>query len=179
MVSQGQAEEHATHKCHAGELNSSLLSAIQDTVVECAGIKVKLQAAKPENYAELRTLAAGVSSCSDVHSSEDVQALFAIPTFHPVSARRVDSGELVGYAELYRLPHMGRSFDGRLERVVVDESFRGRNLATEMCKYIIAEAKRLQCNRIDLTVEADSALHIYKNKLGFVPISTTVLRLKM
>eukprot|EP01071_Lankesteria_metandrocarpae_P002556 Lankesteria_metandrocarpae@DN2407_c0_g1_i2.p1 len=80
MVSQGQAEEHATHKCHAGELNSSLLSAIQDTVVECAGIKVKLQAAKPENYAELRTLAAGVSSCSDVHSSEDVQALFAIPT---------------------------------------------------------------------------------------------------
>lgn len=45
----------------------------------------------------------------------------------------------MGFLELLRLPHLGRKFDGRLERVVVSEDFRNKGLATKMCQHTIAQ----------------------------------------
>ncbi|CEL99281.1 unnamed protein product [Vitrella brassicaformis CCMP3155] len=87
--------------------------------------------------------------------------------------------ELVGYGELYLMPHMGRGFDGRLERVVVSEGFRGRGLATALCEHIIEQARGpLACGRVDLTVENPAAKHIY-TKLGFEDVQTKMMRLML
>eukprot|EP00921_Rhytidocystis_pertsovi_P004912 GHVQ01008527.1.p1 GENE.GHVQ01008527.1~~GHVQ01008527.1.p1 ORF type:complete len:257 (+),score=60.14 GHVQ01008527.1:319-1089(+) len=87
--------------------------------------------------------------------------------------------ELIGFAELYRLPHLGRNFDGRLERVITREEYRGKGIATKLCEYIVDIAKtKLDCGRVDLTVEKGDARHVYQDKLQFSPVETTVLRKK-
>lgn len=71
---------------------------------------------------------------------------------HPCCAYRNDSNELVGYCELYRLPHIGRNFDSRIERVVVREAFRGRGLATLMCEHLIQQVRYEKYNTSQHTV---------------------------
>lgn len=143
----------------------------------CKDVTVVFRPMEVDDYGAVRDLVPLVSRCFTRFSSQDVQALLALPTYHPWCAIRKDTGALVGFVELLRLPHIGRQFDGRLERVVVSENFRNRGLATMMCEYLITQAKEvLNCGRIELTVEKENARHIYEQKLQFVPVSTTVMR---
>lgn len=132
------------------------------------------------DYDIVRKLLPKVSTCVSTHSEDDITYFLSLPTYHPFVAFREDTGELVGFAEIYRLPHLGRSFDARLERVITTESFRGQGLATRMCECLIDLAKtKLNCNRIDLTVEKADARHIYETKLQFKHVNTTLLRLTL
>ncbi|CDI84718.1 acetyltransferase domain-containing protein, putative [Eimeria praecox] len=93
-------------------------------------------------------------------------------------SKELVEGPLCGFCEVYILPHLGRSADGRLERVVVDPQYRGQGVGTAMCKVVLQFAKeQLGLGRIDLTVEKENAKHIY-TKLGFEPVRTETLRLQ-
>lgn len=85
--------------------------------------------------------------------------------------------KIIGYAELHRLPHMGRGMDGRLEKVLVLEEWRGKKIAQVACQCLLDIARdELHCGRCDLTVEKPDAMAVY-TKLGFEPVETQVLRL--
>eukprot|EP01068_Selenidium_serpulae_P010334 Selendium_serpulae@DN5436_c0_g1_i2.p1 len=130
-----------------------------------------------ESYKKVRELLPGVSRCFVQHSPEVVEAMVNNPSYYPICAFRND--ELVGFAELHLMPHIGRCPDSRLERVVVSENFRGKGLATVLCQEIIAFAKTIDCGRVELTVEKDAARHIYEDKLKFSKVDTTVMRLML
>eukprot|EP00922_Rhytidocystis_sp_ex-Travisia-forbesii_P039237 GHVS01058390.1.p1 GENE.GHVS01058390.1~~GHVS01058390.1.p1 ORF type:complete len:374 (+),score=27.41 GHVS01058390.1:720-1841(+) len=143
------------------------------------GTVVLLRSMNASDYETVRTLLPGVSTCSSFHESKALDSILQLPLYHPFCAFQEDSGEFVGFGELYRLPHLGRKFDCRLERVLTIESFRGKGLATALCQNLILLAKdQLSCGRIDLTVEKSDARHIYEKKLGFKKVATSLLRLK-
>ncbi|VWU49846.1 N-acetyltransferase, putative [Hepatocystis sp. ex Piliocolobus tephrosceles] len=84
---------------------------------------------------------------------------------------------IVGYTELYLLFHMGRFFDSRVERLVVNKNYRNKSFGLLIMYISIYVLKYLYCcNRCDLTVENEIALKLYK-KLKFVNIQTDVYRL--
>eukprot|EP00382_Lankesteria_abbotti_P005524 CAMPEP_0113845282 /NCGR_PEP_ID=MMETSP0372-20130328/669_1 /TAXON_ID=340204 /ORGANISM="Lankesteria abbotti" /LENGTH=195 /DNA_ID=CAMNT_0000814305 /DNA_START=23 /DNA_END=610 /DNA_ORIENTATION=- /assembly_acc=CAM_ASM_000359 len=158
---------------------------MQNVKIRCSpDIEVAIGPMTCADYADVRELIPGVSQCTTTFAEDDVNALLAIPTYHPVCVRLVPSNgnskdsTLVGFAELYRLPHLGRGFDARLERVLIIEDYRGMGLATKLCNYMIEQAKVLGCGRVDLTVEAENAKHVYGNKLHFKEVDTTVMRRK-
>eukprot|EP00918_Siedleckia_nematoides_P049656 GHVU01108836.1.p1 GENE.GHVU01108836.1~~GHVU01108836.1.p1 ORF type:complete len:218 (+),score=21.87 GHVU01108836.1:317-970(+) len=123
-------------------------------------------------------LSSEVSSCEIELAEDAVAQITALNTYFPFVV--IDSsGEIIGFAELYCLPHLGRRCDARLERVVVDETHRGKGIASALCVHILQLAEGvLHCGRVDLTVEKDNARHIYEDKLGFEQIQTTVMRKK-
>lgn len=87
------------------------------------------------------------------------------------------------------MPHFGRGFDGRLEKVLVVEKFRGKKIAQKMCGVLLVVVSGfcnqrfwqardiLKCGRLDLTVEKPDARKVYSN-LGFSKLEgTEVMRL--
>ncbi|GAW81741.1 N-acetyltransferase [Plasmodium gonderi] len=91
----------------------------------------------------------------------------------------LDGKYIVGYTEMYLLFHMGRSFDSRIERLVVDKYYRNKGFGLLIMYISIYVLKYLyQCNRCDLNVENDIALRIYK-KLNFFKVETQVYRLNL
>lgn len=130
------------------------------------------------DYDAARSLVPEVSRCNRWLTKDEFAPLLNIPTFHPYCCYRLDTNELVGYAELHRMPHLGRKFDARVERVVISPNFRDKGLASAMCTELIRRAKdELDCGRVELTVEKPAARHIYEEKLHFKPVDTTVMRL--
>ncbi|CRH00847.1 conserved Plasmodium protein, unknown function [Plasmodium relictum] len=84
---------------------------------------------------------------------------------------------IVGYIEMYLLFHMGRLFDSRIERLVIDKNYRNRCFGLLIMYICIYMLKYLyHCNRCDLNVENEIALKIYK-KLRFLNVDTKVYRL--
>lgn len=138
------------------------------------------------DYPAVREMLPLVSRCQLNFGEEDLNELLRQPSYIPLCCFCAIKGtqgeaekeeELCGYCELYVLPHLGRAADGRLERVVVSPHFRGKGIATEMCRLVLQLAKeQLQLGRLDLTVEKADARHIY-TKLGFTPVETETLRL--
>lgn len=141
------------------------------------GDDVLLTSMTLESYPLVREIVPKVSRCQITHPPEVVRTMIDDPNYYPICAFK--GSDLVGYAELHLCPHIGRMPDGRLERVVVAESFRGKGLATALCREIISLAKKLKCGRMDLTVEKDEARHIYEDKLDFLKVDTTVMRLML
>jgi len=145
---------------------------------ECNGIHVICGPMTRDDYPAVMKLLPGVSRCKTSHVPEEVSKLLSAPTYHPWCAYRLDTGELVGFAEIHRLPHLGRNYDARLERVIVSPDFRRQGLATKFVRHIIQQARdKLDCGRIDLTVEKAEAQTLYCN-LGFAPVATNVYRLE-
>ncbi|KEP65056.1 UNVERIFIED_CONTAM: acetyltransferase, GNAT family protein [Hammondia hammondi] len=155
------------------------------------GEKVILRRMNVTDYAAVRALLPSVSRCPDTLTEAKVASILSLPVFFAwccfsvknaeIEGRdeREAEGDLLGYCEVILQPHLGRKPDGRLERVVVSEHFRGRGLATKLCEAVIQELReRDLCGRLDLTVEKPEARHIYEEKLGFQAIETTVLRLQ-
>ncbi|KJP85831.1 hypothetical protein AK88_04538 [Plasmodium fragile] len=91
----------------------------------------------------------------------------------------LDGKHIVGYTEIYLLFHMGRFFDSRIERLVVDKNYRNRGFGLLIMYISIYVLKYIyQCNRCDLTVDNEVALKIYK-KLNFHNVQTHVYRLHL
>ncbi|SCP04981.1 N-acetyltransferase, putative [Plasmodium ovale] len=89
----------------------------------------------------------------------------------------VANKNIVGYTEIYLLFHMGRCFDSRIERLVIEEQHRNKGyglLIMYICIYVLKYL--YHCNRCDLNVENEIALRIYK-KLKFTKVETEVYRL--
>eukprot|EP01067_Filipodium_phascolosomae_P002927 Filipodium_phascolosomae@DN2524_c0_g1_i1.p1 len=129
-----------------------------------------------DKYLETYSLLKKVSRCTAPHSQSFLESeILSNPLYHPIVC--TNGSQVVAFAELYRMPHLGRLFDGRLERVVVADKMEGLGLATKLCGYIVEQAeKSLLCNRVDLTVENPKAKHIYQNKLQFDCLATQMMR---
>lgn len=153
---------------------------IAPKTVEAKGNQYTIREMTVDDYPPVRKLVPGVSTCDLHHSPEYFATLLQLPTYYPFVLSRNDTGEVIGFAELILLPHIGRTCDSRLERVIVQPQYRGQGLATALCVRILEVAEALLgCNRCDLTVEKPDARHIYQNKLGFTPVTTEVMRLRL
>lgn len=131
----------------------------------------------PQDYPAVRNLLPGVSRCQNVYDVADVAELLSPSTFHPFCGFRIDTGDLIAYGEIHRLPHLARKFDGRLEKIIVAESVRGMGVGTAFCQYLIQQARdHLNCSRLDLTAEKENARSVY-TKLGFQVHPTETMRL--
>ncbi|GIX62536.1 acetyltransferase domain-containing protein, putative [Babesia caballi] len=83
---------------------------------------------------------------------------------------------IIGYIEVYTLPHLGRLFDSRLERVVVDPRYRNHGVCQKMITLALRFCSSfLHCNRVDLICDNPVAMHIYE-KFGFVEVKTNTYR---
>jgi len=135
--------------------------------IDCNGVNVVLGPMTVADYTAVRQLLPSVSRGQMIHTPEEVARLLSVPTYHPFCAYRLDTGALVGFAELHRLPHLSRKFDGRLERLVVSPNFRNQGLATKFVSHVLNQSKAvLNCGRVDLTAENPAAVSIYR-ALGF------------
>lgn len=181
---------------------------VRSTTLDCKGEGVIFRRMRVSDYPSVRKLMPSVSRCFLVFDEEQVAEILSLPTFFAwccfrkqktVADRektreetgggkeggqedeaRQAEGDLLGYCEMILQPHWGRKPDGRLERVVVSEHFRGRGLATQMCREVIQVMKESGIvGRIDLTVEKPDARHVYEDKLGFKEVDTKVLRLEV
>ncbi|PFH36490.1 acetyltransferase, GNAT family protein [Besnoitia besnoiti] len=168
--------------------------------VKCLTVKggeqVVLRRMRVSDYSAVRTLLPSVSRCPETLSETQLAEILRLPVFYAWCCysvrgeqgdgegggqeRAIAEGELLGYCEVILQPHLGRKPDGRLERVVVSQTFRGRGLATKMCQEVIQQIRDAGvCGRLDLTVEKPDARHIYEDKLGFRAVDTSVLRLEL
>ncbi|KAH0474112.1 MAG: hypothetical protein KVP17_000689 [Porospora cf. gigantea B] len=146
--------------------------------VLCNGTPCTIRPATKYDYPELLKLVPLVSRCPSTHDDDMLNEVFSNPWYHPYVVVRDDIGQIVTFGELLRLPHMGRAYDARLERVVTREEFRRNGAATKLCQFMVALASRLRCGRIDLTVENPTARRIYAN-LGFESVKTEVQRVML
>lgn len=110
-----------------------------------------------------------------VHSGhENVPSTATAP--EKAAGQSSHKSKIIGYMEVYMLPHLGRTCDSRLERVIVDPVYRNRGLCHMMIKFVTEFCKdTLHCNRIDLTCENPIAMGIY-TKYGFEPVHSSILR---
>lgn len=146
-----------------------------------------------EEYLEVRPILEGVSRCYVTHPREYVEAMISTPLFYPFilqlnaepdstcdnSQNNVNGSKyekIVAYFEIHVIPHLGRLFDSRLERVIVAPEYRNLGIFSELldfsvkfCKYI------LNCNRIDLTSENPVAIRMYE-KVGFEKVDSNIYR---
>ncbi|CCF76013.1 hypothetical protein BmR1_04g09185 [Babesia microti strain RI] len=138
-------------------------------------------------YLEARKLVSMVSRCSIVHNERFINELLKSKLFYPIAIKLSDSdtsscmkGEcIIGYFEIYLMPHLGRAFDGRIERMIVHPQYRNIGVCQKMMASAIELCKNnLMCNRIDLYAENEIAKYIY-TKFGFSQVHTNVYRLSL
>lgn len=87
--------------------------------------------------------------------------------------------KIIGYMEVYTLPHLGRLCDSRLERVIVDPLYRNRGICRMMMNFVTKFCKdTLHCNRIDLISANPIAISLYE-KMGFEPVESGMFRLML
>lgn len=115
------------------------------------------------------------SSCAGVSSSGVTSA----GSDGPDVASDTSSSQrhkVIGYMEVYTLPHLGRSCDSRLERVIVDPLYRNHGICHIMLKFVIGFCRDLlHVNRIDMICDNPVAIRLY-NKFGFESVDTNVYR---
>eukprot|EP01056_Protomagalhaensia_sp_Gyna25_P003247 Protomagalhaensia_sp_Gyna_25__3246@NODE_2952_length_804_cov_291_594771_g2467_i0_p1_GENE_NODE_2952_length_804_cov_291_594771_g2467_i0NODE_2952_length_804_cov_291_594771_g2467_i0_p1_ORF_typecomplete_len181_score17_41Acetyltransf_10/PF13673_7/2e09Acetyltransf_1/PF00583_25/5e09Acetyltransf_7/PF13508_7/8_4e06Acetyltransf_4/PF13420_7/3_6e05Acetyltransf_3/PF13302_7/0_00014FR47/PF08445_10/0_075_NODE_2952_length_804_cov_291_594771_g2467_i031573 len=127
------------------------------------------------DYEEVRAIIPQVTRCHKVMRSGEVASMLSCGNFFPYVVCCEDV--IIGYAELHRLPHFGRGFDCRLEKVLITEPFRGQKVAQRFCGFLCDLARdELECGRVDLTVEKPDAKALYTH-LGFSRVDTEVWRL--
>eukprot|EP01070_Trichotokara_eunicae_P006460 Trichotokara_eunicae@DN4991_c0_g1_i1.p1 len=132
-----------------------------------------------EDYAAVSNLLPKVTRCYEKKSSHEIEKMLLMPTFFPFVCIEMSTKRTAGYAELHLRPHLCRAMDSSLEKVVVDNSYRGMGVGTKLCQYVIRMARdEYHCGKIDLTAEKEDAIHIYQNKLGFEKWDTGIYRLQ-
>jgi GNAT superfamily N-acetyltransferase len=98
---------------------------------------------------------------------------------HLILAKDVSTGESIGMITLvmYRIPYKTK---GWLEDLVVDESYRGKGIATLLIEKAIEVAKENHLKKLDFTSkpQRESANNLYA-KLGFEKHETNVYRLSL
>eukprot|EP00735_Rhodelphis_limneticus_P002509 TRINITY_DN13407_c0_g1::TRINITY_DN13407_c0_g1_i1::g.9549::m.9549 TRINITY_DN13407_c0_g1::TRINITY_DN13407_c0_g1_i1::g.9549 ORF type:complete len:161 (+),score=10.94,sp/Q5CPU3/SSAT_CRYPI/39.61/3e-28,Acetyltransf_1/PF00583.19/2.6e-15,Acetyltransf_7/PF13508.1/2.6e-08,Acetyltransf_10/PF13673.1/3.8e-05,Acetyltransf_8/PF13523.1/0.00044,Acetyltransf_CG/PF14542.1/0.00086,Acetyltransf_4/PF13420.1/0.00079,Acetyltransf_3/PF13302.1/0.0017,FR47/PF08445.5/0.0063,Acetyltransf_9/PF13527.1/0.011 TRINITY_DN13407_c0 len=136
-----------------------------------------------DDYYVVRKLYCLVSGGKLELTLEMLEEFLRLPSYKPVCLVYTGEGEdkdaVVAFAELHLMPHLTRGWDARIERVVVSEKHRGKGYATALCNHLITLARHFNCDRVQLTVEAADAKHIYQDKLGFKPVHTETLKLDL
>ncbi|EZG56043.1 putative acetyltransferase domain protein [Gregarina niphandrodes] len=146
---------------------------------ECRVPNLVLKPMTIEDYDRVRDILPSVTRCSSRYSRETVEQMLQFPSFFPFIIVDTLNDTLIGYAEVHRMPHLGRGMDGRLEKVIIKEEYRGKKVAQVACRELMDIAKNvLNCGRCDLTVEKPDAMTVYE-RLGFEPVSTNVWRLML
>lgn len=129
---------------------------------------VTVRPMRAEEYLMVRrALLPQVSGGDRVCDPEEVRQFLATGMFLPYVA--VVGGVLVAYAELALLHAVPAArYVGRVERVVVDEAARGRNVSRALVAELLRQSERVGCARVDLMVRRDNvpALKTYR-ELGF------------
>ncbi|ORM39581.1 Diamine acetyltransferase [Babesia sp. Xinjiang] len=149
-----------------------------------------------EEYLEVLPLVKKLSRCSLEHHRAYVDSMLRMPLYYPFVVRVLDSvgcddvtsssssvrsvnsdgSSIIGYIEVYAMPHLGRLFDCRFERVIVDPAYRNRGVCHKMLSIAIEFCTSvLRCNRIDLTSDNPLAIHIYE-KFGFEHVNVNTYR---
>ncbi|CDR94641.1 hypothetical protein, conserved [Babesia bigemina] len=86
------------------------------------------------------------------------------------------TSHIVGYIEVYMMPHLGRLFDSRFERIIVDPKYRNMGVCQKMVATAIHFCRSvLRCNRIDMICNNPVAIHVYE-KFGFELVKTNTYR---
>jgi ribosomal protein S18 acetylase RimI-like enzyme len=122
----------------------------------------------------MRTMTPQLSVTAAPVSRDLLEAIVASPTTRLLIARLDE--QIVGSLTLvfYELPTGKRA---RIEDVVVDESVRGRGVASMMTKHAIEMAEEFGARNVELTSQPDrvAANRLYQ-KLGFSLRTTNVYR---
>eukprot|EP00914_Ancora_sagittata_P005200 GHVO01010717.1.p1 GENE.GHVO01010717.1~~GHVO01010717.1.p1 ORF type:complete len:187 (-),score=13.74 GHVO01010717.1:77-637(-) len=162
-------------------MNLFKTSALPLSVFTANGNTFRIRRMGVDDYPSVRALIPSVSRCNRTHSSDQISKLIDDGYIVSVCVYTLQDDtetQLVGYAELVKVPHLGRSWDGRLERVIVHPQWRKNGIGNEISIYITKIAKELGLGRIDLTVERDEALRLY-TKNGYQTVDTTCMRIML
>ncbi len=110
-------------------------------------------------------------------TEQDVQAIAGDSNL--LLVRDLDSDRIVGTCCLVTYTTLVRQ-QGRVEDVVVDADYRGHGIARKMVEMLLAKAKEIGVDKVELTsnpsrVEANA---LYK-RLGFQQVETNVYRITL
>lgn len=108
--------------------------------------------------------------------AHDPEQLRSLP---PSSPMTLLDFSVIGVGALFTLPLLTERV-GRIESVVVNDAYRGRGIGKEITLRLIAKAKKLGLEAIDLTSNPSrAAANALYQKLGFERYDTNVYRLKL
>nr|PVC52440.1 hypothetical protein MACL_00000776 [Theileria orientalis] len=133
-----------------------------------------------EEYLEVRPITELVSRSNMYHSEDYIASMISNPLYYPFVVKFVPKNDqkpkIVAYFEIYILPHLGRMFDSRLERVIVTPEYRNLGIFNYLITFAIDFCKStLKCNRIDLICENPVAMRVYE-RFEFEKVDTTLYR---
>ena len=131
----------------------------------------------PEIALSLRHLAKQLGKNYQELTDADVKEMLSYPTHTLFIARDSDSNEVAGMllCMVYRIPYVRKAY---LDDLVVDNSFRGRGIATLLFKAAIDFAKEQGAAYVDFTSRPlrGAGNNLYE-KLGFAKRDTNVYRI--
>lgn len=131
--------------------------------------RVHVRAMMPSEYLGIRhSFMRDVSGGPYVSDESEVRRHMESGIFFPAVAVS-EAGHIAAYAELSLIhASLASCFVGRIERVVVDAPFRGRNISRLLVGDLLRTAGILGCPHVDLLVRADdvAAIRTY-DALGF------------
>lgn len=110
-------------------------------------------------------------------TDEDVLFMISSANTHLFVASLPDTKQIVGMVTLivYRIPYKMKA---QLEDIVVDASFRGQGIGTQLMEYAIDKAKELKVKSLNFTSQStrESGNRLYQ-RLGFEKRDTNVYRI--
>jgi ribosomal protein S18 acetylase RimI-like enzyme len=142
-------------------------------------VKVEIASeASPELVAAFERLIPQLSRSNPPPTIEQLAEIVASPATDVIVARD-DDGTVLGSLTLavFRIPTALRAW---IEDVVVDESARGKGVASALNTFALDRARELGCATVDLTSRPgrEAANRLYQ-RLGFVQRETNVYRYEL
>lgn len=139
----------------------------------------KIKTFSPELTPLIDALAKQIGQNYEGITDEALKQIIDSDVTHLLIAKDKENGQLIGMITLviYRIPYKTK---GWLEDLVVDQSYRGRGVATLLLENAIDLARTLHVKKLDFTSkpERESANNLYA-KLGFQKRNTNVYRLSL
>jgi GNAT superfamily N-acetyltransferase len=139
----------------------------------------KVNSFYPELTPVIDKLAKQIGENYEGVTADVVEHIITSDITHLILAKDVSTGESIGMITLvmYRIPYKTK---GWLEDLVVDESYRGKGIATLLIEKAIEVAKENHLKKLDFTSkpQRESANNLYA-KLGFEKHETNVYRLSL
>ena len=134
-----------------------------------------------EDYIAVRYLLKRVTRQKGILSEVELDDIFdktrSSPLWNPIVGE--DDCKVIAYGELLCFPHLAMEggWEGRIERITVDEKEQGKGIGTDLTQHLLDLARTLNISKISLTVENPKAKHIYESKFGFQIKDTQTMEL--
>lgn len=164
--------EHKRRITNGGEITRLMyMNTLSDITVE------KVEMFTPELLSVVEVLAKQIGENFEGITEDDLKQIISSPMSHLLIATDMTTGAVIGMITLimYRIPYKTK---GWLEDLVVDQTYRGKGIATLLIEKAITLAKEHHLKKLDFTSkpERESANGLY-TKLGFQRHETNVYRL--